>query len=67
MAKTRVLIVGLGGIGGPASLYLAGAGIGCFGLIDGDKVEVSNLHRQIIHTTNRVGINKCLSAMEQIR
>lgn len=58
MKHAKVLVVGAGGIGGPAALYLAGAGIGTIGLIDGDTVEVSNLHRQIIHTTERVGMNK---------
>lgn len=53
-----MLIVGAGGIGAPASIYLAGAGVGVIGLVDADKVEISNLHRQIIHTTERVGVNK---------
>lgn len=52
------MIVGAGGIGAPASIYLAGAGVGVIGLVDADKVEISNLHRQIIHTTERVGVNK---------
>jgi adenylyltransferase/sulfurtransferase len=59
--KSRVLVVGAGGIGGPAAFYLAGAGVGTIGIVDGDKVEISNLHRQIIHTTDRVGINKVSS------
>lgn len=49
--KSKVLIIGAGGIGAPAALYLAGAGIGTLGIMDGDVVEISNLHRQIIHTT----------------
>lgn len=49
--KSKVLIVGAGGIGAPAALYLAGAGIGTLGIMDGDVVEISNLHRQIIHST----------------
>lgn len=44
--------------GAPAAMYLAGAGIGILGIVDGDNVEESNLHRQIIHDTTRIGINK---------
>ena len=61
-----MLIVGAGGLGSPAALYLAGAGIGTLGLVDGDVVDESNLHRQIIHTEARVGKFKTLSAKEQI-
>lgn len=43
--NSKVLIIGAGGIGSPASLYLAGAGIGTIGLVDGDNVEISNMHR----------------------
>ncbi|PKS06292.1 hypothetical protein jhhlp_007040 [Lomentospora prolificans] len=56
LKKASVLIVGAGGLGCPAAAYLAGAGIGTIGLTDGDIVEVSNLHRQIAHSTERVGI-----------
>mgnify|MGYP000701502459 CR=1 FL=1 len=62
----KVLIVGAGGLGSPAALYLAGAGIGVIGLVDADTVDESNLHRQIIHTESRVGMNKTQSAKEQI-
>ena len=58
-----MLIVGMGGLGCPAAAYLAGAGVGTLGLIDGDVVEESNLHRQILHSTARVGMTKVQSAM----
>ena len=56
------MVVGAGGIGAPALLYLAGAGIGHIGIVDHDRVEESNLHRQIIHNQTRIGMNKALSA-----
>ena len=62
-----MLIVGVGGLGCPAAAYLAGAGVGIVGLADGDTVEVSNLHRQILHTTDRVGMLKVDSAIEYLR
>ncbi|KAF2401906.1 Molybdopterin-synthase sulfurtransferase [Trichodelitschia bisporula] len=67
LKRSRVLIVGLGGLGCPASAYLAGAGVGTLGLVDGDVVEDSNLHRQILHGTERVGMPKVLSAAEGIK
>ena len=57
----------MGGLGCPAAAYLAGAGVGTLGLVDGDTVEVSNLHRQILHTTDRVGILKVESAVTYLR
>ncbi|KAF3041711.1 Urmylation protein [Didymella heteroderae] len=63
LRKAKVLLVGMGGLGCPAAAYLAGAGIGTLGLIDGDVVEESNLHRQILHSTARVGMTKVESAM----
>jgi molybdopterin/thiamine biosynthesis adenylyltransferase/rhodanese-related sulfurtransferase len=59
-----VLIIGLGGLGSPAALYLAGAGVGTLGFMDSDAVEVSNLHRQIVHTeaAARAGLSKVRSA-----
>ena len=63
MRNARVLIVGVGGLGCPAAEYLVGAGVGTVGLVDGDVVEESNLHRQILHSTARVGMSKVKSAM----
>jgi len=66
LKAARVLIVGAGGLGSPASLYLAGAGIGTIGLVDADCVEESNLHRQVIHSEERLGMNKTESAKQAI-
>lgn len=57
-----VVVVGAGGLGSPALLYCAGAGIGTVGVIDKDRVELSNLHRQVIHTAERIGEFKTASA-----
>ena len=67
LAATSVLIVGCGGLGSPSALYLAGAGVGRLGLMDADQVESSNLHRQIMHTEGRAGINKAESGAEACR
>lgn len=63
----KVLLVGAGGLGSPAALYLAAAGVGTLGIIDDDVVEESNLHRQVIHTTERIGMAKTESAAEAIK
>ena len=63
----RVLLIGAGGLGAPAALYLAAAGVGTIGLIDDDDVDVSNLQRQVIHATASVGRPKVDSAAEAIR
>ncbi len=64
LKRARVLIVGAGALGAPAALYLAGAGVGAIGIMDADSVGISNLHRQICHTTDRIGMNKAVSAGE---
>ena len=66
LADAHVAIVGLGGLGSAAALYLAAAGIGHLSLVDGDHVELSNLQRQIIHDEQRVGENKARSAAAQL-
>ncbi len=63
----KVLIIGVGGLGSPIALYLAAAGIGTIGIADGDVVDISNLQRQVIHTTAEVGIPKVDSAEVAIK
>ena len=65
LKEARVLVVGAGGLGSPAVLYLAAAGVGTIGVIDDDVVEGSNLQRQIIHTDARIGMPKVFSAQMQ--
>jgi molybdopterin/thiamine biosynthesis adenylyltransferase len=55
LLDARVLVVGAGGLGSPAALYLAAAGVGTIGLADHDAVDITNLQRQILHTTSDVG------------
>lgn len=62
LRASRVLVVGAGGLGAPLALYLAAAGVGTIGLVDDDRVEVSNLQRQIIHDTGSLGRDKVASA-----
>jgi len=66
LSKARVLIVGAGGLGGPVGLYLAGAGIGSLGIVDGDLVEITNLHRQVLFGVEDVGKNKAMVAKEHM-
>ncbi len=66
LLESRVLLIGAGGLGSPAALYLAAAGVGTIGLVDFDVVDVSNLQRQILHTTERVGEKKVESARKTI-
>jgi len=66
LLDSRVLLIGAGGLGSPAAYYLAAAGVGTIGIIDADVVEESNLQRQIIHNTKRIGQYKAESARETI-
>ncbi|MSR88948.1 MAG: molybdopterin-synthase adenylyltransferase MoeB [Candidatus Margulisbacteria bacterium] len=64
--NSKVLIIGTGGLGAPAALYLAAAGVGTIGLVDGDVVDISNLQRQVIHFTPDIGVLKVESAKAKI-
>ena len=66
LLQSKVLVVGAGGLGAPVLMYLAAAGIGVLGVIDDDEVDITNLQRQIIHMTNRVGDQKVISASDTI-
>jgi sulfur-carrier protein adenylyltransferase/sulfurtransferase len=66
LLDARVLLLGAGGLGSPTALYLAAAGVGTLGIVDDDEVDLSNLQRQVIHSTQRVGIPKVDSAEESI-
>jgi molybdopterin-synthase adenylyltransferase len=66
LLSSRVLVVGAGGLGSPLLLYLAAAGVGTLGILDDDVVELSNLQRQVIHTTRNIGRPKVASAAETI-
>jgi adenylyltransferase/sulfurtransferase len=67
MLDARVLLLGAGGLGSPAAYYLAAAGIGNLGIVDFDQVDLSNLQRQIIHSTERIGMLKTESAKKTIQ
>src|SRR5687768_15230348 len=67
LLKSRVLLLGAGGLGSPAGLYLAAAGVGTIGIIDSDVVDASNLQRQVLHGTDRVGTSKVESAARTIQ
>lgn len=66
LRQARVLVVGVGGLGSPLSLYLAGMGIGTIGLIDDDVVSISNLQRQVLYTENEVGQKKVTCAKRRL-
>ena len=67
LLASKVLIIGAGGLGAPAALYLAAAGVGTIGVVDADVVDLTNLQRQVIHFTADVGIDKVESAANKIR
>lgn len=66
LKNAKVLVVGAGGLGCPTLLYLTAAGVGKIGIVDNDTVDVSNLHRQVLHTSDKVGMLKCDSAKEYL-
>ena len=66
LLAAHVLIIGAGGLGSPAALYLASAGVGTLSIADGDTVELSNLQRQILHTADRIGQTKTHSAQQAL-
>lgn len=66
LLNSKVLVIGAGGLGSPAIMYLASAGIGTIGIADNDDVDLSNLQRQIIHTENNIGKAKVLSAKQAV-
>lgn len=67
LLTSRVLVVGAGGLGSPMLLYLAAAGVGTIGVIDDDVVDLSNLQRQVVHATDRVGMAKVESARQALK
>lgn len=67
MKASRILIVGVGGLGCPAAQYLTGAGVGHIGLVDYDVVERSNLHRQLLHREGSIGLPKVSSASRELK
>jgi molybdopterin/thiamine biosynthesis adenylyltransferase len=66
LLRSRVLVIGAGGLGSPLLMYLAAAGIGTIGLIDNDRVDITNLQRQIVHATDRIGDLKVDSARDSL-
>jgi molybdopterin/thiamine biosynthesis adenylyltransferase/rhodanese-related sulfurtransferase len=66
LLDAKVLLLGAGGLGSPAALYLAAAGVGTLGIVDNDEVDLSNLQRQVIHSSERIGVSKVDSAEETI-
>jgi molybdopterin/thiamine biosynthesis adenylyltransferase len=67
LAQSKVLVIGAGGLGSPALLYLAAAGVGTLGIVDFDTVDLTNLQRQVIHADDRVGMPKTTSAARTLK
>src|SRR5205814_8879118 len=67
LLEAKVLLLGAGGLGSPTALYLAAAGVGTIGVVDDDDVDLSNLQRQVIHTTDRIGTPKVDSAEQSMK
>jgi molybdopterin/thiamine biosynthesis adenylyltransferase/rhodanese-related sulfurtransferase len=67
LLEAKVLLLGAGGLGSPTALYLAAAGVGTLGIVDDDEVDLSNLQRQVIHTTDRIGVPKVDSAEQSVK
>ena len=67
LLEARVFLIGLGGLGSPVAMYLAASGVGHLVIVDHDRVELSNLQRQIVHTTNTIGIDKAASAKQALQ
>ena len=67
LLDSKVLIIGAGGLGAPAGLYLAAAGVGAIGIVDADNVDITNLQRQVIHHTSDIGVAKVKSAENKMR
>ena len=65
LQEAKVLIVGVGGLGSPIALYLAGAGVGCLGLVDDDLVSITNLQRQVLYSEKELGKPKAICAAER--
>ena len=66
LQEAKVLIVGVGGLGSPIALYLAGAGVGCLGLVDDDLVSITNLQRQVLYSEKELGKPKAICAAERL-
>ena len=67
LRAAHMLVIGAGGLGSPAAFYLASAGVGTLTVVDGDRVDLTNLQRQILHTTERIGISKAESGRRRSR